>query len=205
MTHTLHRRGDNQSLQEDYVVLVMPAQGVNVQGSDEKLRKLWEIFSQYDVVNWGDATNGNKYNFSLDELKKKKSMIGHAVFKEQATLTKFLRELKETDLGLSTVVSGLYDEVKGCCGSLGVKLHTVEHSLGVHGNTKKLPPENVLEIHTMCGHAMVAPNLIKAMAEEVKIGKKTAEAAAGELARHCACGVFNPYRAAKLLKKMAAG
>jgi hypothetical protein len=132
-------------------------------------------------------------------------MIGHAVFKEQATLTKFLRELKETDLGLSTVVSGLYDEVKGCCGSLGVKLHTVEHSLGVHGNTKKLPPENVLEIHTMCGHAMVAPNLIKAMAEEVKIGKKTAEAAADELARHCACGVFNPYRAAKLLKKMAAG
>jgi hypothetical protein len=205
MTHTLHRRGDNQSLQEDYVVLVMPAQGVNVQGSDEKLRKLWEIFSQYDVVNWGDATNGNKYDFSLDELKKKKSMIGHAVFKEQATLTKFLRELKETDLGLSTVVSGLYDEVKGCCGSLGVKLHTVEHSLGVHGNTKKLPPENVLEIHTMCGHAMVAPNLIKAMAEEVKIGKKTAEAAADELARHCACGVFNPYRAAKLLKKMAAG
>jgi hypothetical protein len=205
MTHTLHRRGDHQSLQEDYVVLVMPAQGVNVQGSVERLRKLWEIFSRYDVVNWGDATNGNKYGFSLDELKKKKSMIGHAVFKDKGALAKFIRELQETDLGLSTVVSGLYDEVKGCCGSLGIKLHTVEHSLGVHGNTKKLPPENVLEIHTMCGHAMVAPNLIKAMAEEVKKGKKTAEAAADELARHCACGVFNPYRAAKLLRKVAAG
>jgi hypothetical protein len=205
MTHTLHRRGDHQSLQEDYVVLVMPAQGVNVQGSVERLRKLWEIFSRYDVVNWGDATNGNKYGFSLDELKKKKSMIGHAVFKDKGALAKFIRELQETDLGLSTVVSGLYDEVKGCCGSLGIKLHTVEHSLGVHGNTKKLPPENVLEIHTMCGHAMVAPNLIKAMAEEVKKGKKTAEAAADELARHCACGVFNPYRAAKLLKKVAPG
>jgi len=202
MTHTLHRRGDEQSLREDYVVLVMPSQGINVEGSAEKLHRLWEIFSHYDVVNWGDATNGNKYSFSLEEFKKKKSMIGHAVFKDKESLTKFLKELKEADLGLSTVVSGLYDEVKGCCNSLGIKLHTVEHSLGIHGNTQRLPPENVLEIHTLCGHAMVSPNLIKAMAEEIKKGKKTAEAAANELGRHCTCGIFNPYRAAKLLKKM---
>jgi hypothetical protein len=204
MTHTLHRRGDVSSLREDYVVLVMPSQGINVEGAAEKLHKLWEIFSRYDVVNFGDATNGNKYNLSLKELVKRKSMIGHAVFKDKGTLTKFLRELKEADLGLSTVVSGLYDEVQGCCASLGVKLHTVEHSLGIHGNTKKLPPENILEIHSMCGHAMVSPNLIKVMVEEVKKGGKTLEAAADELARHCACGVFNPYRAAKLLRKMAA-
>jgi hypothetical protein len=56
----------------------------------------------------------------------------------------------------------------------------------------------------MGDHARVAPNLIKSMVEEVKKGKKTAEAAADELARHCGCGVFNPYRAAKLLQKMAA-
>lgn len=203
MTHTLHRRGNAQSLQEDYIALIMPAQGVNVEGSVEKLRKLWDIFSHYNVVNWGDATNGNKYNFTLEEFKKKKSMIGHAVFKDKETLTQFIKELKEAELGLSTVISGLYDEVKGCCGSLGIKLHTVEHSLGVHGNIKKLPPENILEIHTMCGHSMVAPNLIKAMVEEVKRGKKTAEAAADELARHCACGIFNPHRTAKLLQKMA--
>ncbi len=51
---------------------------------------------------------------------------------------------------------------------------------------------------------MVTPNLIKAMVEEVKKGKKTAEGAADERARHCGCGVFNLYRAAKLLKKIAA-
>ena len=203
MTHTLHRRGDVQSLHEDYVVLVMAAQGVNVQGSEPKFQKLWDICSRYNIVNFGDAMNGNKYTFSLEELKKKKSMIGHAVFKEKETLTRFIKELKETNLGLSTVVSGLYDEVKGCCNGLGIKLHTVEHSLGVHGNTKKLPPENVLEVHTMCGHAMVSPNLIKVLLEEIQKGKKTAEAAADELARHCACGIFNPYRAAKLLKKLA--
>ncbi len=56
MTHTLHRKGDTQSLKEDYVVLIMPAQGVNVPGSDEKLKTLWEIFSHYNVVNFG---NGN--------------------------------------------------------------------------------------------------------------------------------------------------
>ncbi|MFH1758543.1 MAG: hypothetical protein ABH969_10910 [Pseudomonadota bacterium] len=202
MTHTLHRRGDNQSLQEDYVVLIMPAQGVNVPGSDEKLKKLWEIFSRYNVVNFGNG-NYNKFNLSLEDLKTKKSMIGHAVFKEKETLTQFVKELQEADLGLSTVLSGLYDEVKDCCGSLGIKLHTVEHSLGVHGNTKKLPAENVLEIHTMCGHALIGPNLIATMVEEIKKGKKTAEAAAEELARQCSCGIFNPYRAAKMLKKMA--
>jgi hypothetical protein len=203
MTHTLHRRGDRESLREDFVVLVMPAQGINVEGSAEKLKKLWDIFSRYEVVNWGDATNGNKYNFSLEELKKKKSMIGHAVFKDKESLKNFLKELKEADLGLSTVVSGLYEEVSNCCASWGIKLHTVEHSLGVHGNTSKLPPENILEIHTMCGHAMVSPNLIRSMVEEVKSGKRTAESAADELARHCACGIFNPYRAKKLIAKMA--
>lgn len=203
MTHTLHRRGDLESLREDFVVLIMPAQGINVEGSAEKLKKLWDIFAKYEVVNWGDATNGNKYNFSLEDLKNKKSMIGHAVFKNKEDLQKFIKELKEADLGLSTVISGLYKEVKNCCSSLGLKLHTVEHSLGVHGNTKMLPPENILEVHTMCGHAMVSPNLIRAMVEEVKKGKKTAEAAADELARHCACGIFNPYRAKKLIAKMA--
>jgi len=202
MTHTLHRKGDTQSLKEDYVVLIMPAQGVNVPGSDEKLKKLWEIFSHYNVVNFGNG-QANKCTVSLEDLKKKKSMIGHAVFKDKETLTKFVKELKEADLGLSTVLSGLYDDVKGCCGSLGINLHTVEHSLGVHGNTKKLPPENVLEIHTMCGHAQIAPNLIETMVEDIKKGKKTAEAAADELGRHCPCGVFNPFRAARLLKKMA--
>ncbi len=203
MTHTLHRRGDTQSLQEDYIALIIPAQGINVEGSVEKLRKLWDIFSHYNVVNWGDATNGNRYNYTLEELKKQKSMIGHAVFKDKESLSKFIKELQQADLGLSTVVSGLQDEVKGCCGSLGIKIHTVEHSLGVHGKIKNLPPENILEVHTMCGHSMVAPNLIRAMVEEVKKGQKTPEAAADELARHCACGIFNPYRAAKLLKRMA--
>ena len=204
MTHSLHRRGDDHTLMEDYVVIVMASKGINVEGSQEKFHKLWDICSHYDIVNFGNVINGNKYNLSLEGFKKCKTLIAQVVFKDKDTLTRFLKELKKANLGLSTVVSGLYDEVKTCCAALGDKIHTAEHSLGIHGKTQKLPPENILEVTTMCGHALVSSNLIKGMVEEVKKGKKTLEAAADELARHCACGIFNPYRAAQLLKKMAA-
>ena len=202
MTHSLHRRGDDRSLMEDYVVIFMPSKGINLEGAQEKIRKLWDLCSHYDIVNFGNVTNGNKYNLSLEELKKCQTLVAQVVFKDKGTLTRFLKELKEANLGLSTVVSGLYDEVKACCATLGDKIHTVEHSLGIHGQTQKLPPENILEVTTMCGHALVSSNLVKGMAEEVKKGRKTPEAAGDELARHCACGIFNPYRAAQLLKKM---
>ncbi len=204
MTHSLHRRGDDRSLMEDYVVIAMSSKGINVEGSQEKFQKLWDICSHYDVVNFGNVVNGNKYNLSLEGFKKCQTLIAQVVFKDKDTLTRFLKELKEANLGLSTVVSGLYDEVKACCATLGDKIHTTEHSLGIHGKTQKLPPENILEVTTMCGHALVSSNLVKGMVEEVKKGKKTLQAAADELARHCACGIFNPYRAAQLLKKMAA-
>ena len=173
MTHSLHRRGDDRSLMEDYVVIVMPSKGINLEGAQEKIRKLWDLCSHYDIVNFGNVTNGTKYDLSLEELKKYQTLVAQVVFKEKATLTRFLKELKEANLGLSTVVSGLYDEVKACCATLGDKIHTVEHSLGIHGQTQKLPPENILEVTTMCGHALVSSNLVKGMAEEMKKGRKT--------------------------------
>jgi len=44
---------------------------------------------------------------------------------------------------------------------------------------------------------------VKSMADEVKAGRKTADEAAKVLAPQCACGIFNPDRAAKLLTAMA--
>lgn len=67
----------------------------------------------------------------------------------------------------------------------------------------KLPSNDILEVTTMCGHAMVSPNLVKAMAKEVKSGAKTPQEAAKLLAPNCDCGIFNIARAAKLLKAMA--
>jgi hypothetical protein len=94
--------------------------GINVQGSEPKFQKLWDICSWYKIENSGEAMTGNKYTFSLEDLKKR-CLVGHAVFKDQETLTRFIKELKEAELGLSTVVSGLYDDVKGCCGRVGIK------------------------------------------------------------------------------------
>ena len=84
------------------------------------------------------------------------------------------------------------------------RVHTVEHSLGIHGNTEKLPDEGILEITTMCGHALVSASLVTHLADQIKSGDMDYKAASTELSRGCACGIFNPYRAEKLLEKVVA-
>jgi hypothetical protein len=54
----------------------------------------------------------------------------------------------------------------------------------------------------MCGHGLVSGRLVKKMVEDIKKNKITVEKAAIELAKPCLCGIFNPDRAAKLLKKL---
>jgi hypothetical protein len=66
-----------------------------------------------------------------------------------------------------------------------------------------LPGDDILEVTTMCGHALIAANLVQSMVDEVKAGRKTADEAAKTLAPQCACGIFNPARAAKLIAAMA--
>lgn len=202
MTHTLHRRGEEKSLKEDYIMLVMPAQGFNMEGSEEKLRKVFEIISHYKVVNFGNARNGNSHRTTLDRLIKADNRIAHAVFQDRENLLGCLRELKEKDLGISVVISGLYASVVQCCQTLGLKPHTVEHSLGTYGAVEKLPRAGVMEIITMCGHAMVSPNLVESLVEEVRAKKRAVEEASVELSRLCDCGIFNPPRAAKLMGKL---
>ena len=115
MTHTLHRRGERESLAEDYVVLVMPAKGVNFEGSEEKMRQIWEVFSRHkeDLVNFGNLKDGNSHMTDMETFLKVRSRIAHAVFKDREALKRCLAELKDRDLGISVVVSGLHDEVEG--------------------------------------------------------------------------------------------
>jgi hypothetical protein len=49
---------------------------------------------------------------------------------------------------------------------------------------------------------MVSYNLIDHMVKEIRRGKMTCKAAAKKLSRMCDCGIFNTYRAEKLLRKM---
>ena len=128
--------------------------------------------------------------------------IVHFVFTDREIVKKVLTELKKAELGTSVVVSGLLEAAGQLCKEVGLKMHTVEFSGGIHGKVELLPERPILEITTMCGHGMVASNLVKEMARQVRRGKKTLEEAALELAEPCQCGVFNPKRAEELLKTL---
>jgi len=173
------------------------------------MQQIWEVISHYeqDLVNFGNHypnwSGGDLYD--LKALQKAKSRIIHAVFRDREKLKACLKEIKERDFGISTVVSGLCGETEKICAEIGLAPHTVNYSLGVHGRTERLPEGEVLEIHTMCGHAMVSYNLIRHMVKQIEKGKITCRGAARKLARMCDCGIFNTYRAEKLLEKITAG
>ncbi|WP_347487769.1 hypothetical protein ABDB91_11085 [Desulfoscipio sp. XC116] len=205
MTHTLHRVGNRESLEGDWVFLCMPSKDINHEGSGLKLRRFLEICLENDCVTLGDCRKGNEYHQgSMENMlaNVEDRAVVTATFNNKEAVVKMLKALKEEDLGLSIVVSGLADEVAECCSKTGLKPHTVEHSLGRWGKLEKLPQKEYLEIATMCGHAMVSVNLIQEMVEKVKKGKLTPEKAAGELFKPCMCGIFNTDRAAKLIAEM---
>jgi len=205
MTHTLHREGDRENLRDDYVVFTMSAKTVNAKGSAAKMKRFFEILEKYHPVNYGDMKTGNTFERDRDTIYDgiQDTSIVHFVFTDKETVERVLAELKKEDLGTSVVVSGLVDTTDALCKRVGIgHMHTVEFSGGIHGKLSLLPEKPVLEVMTMCGHGMVASNLVREMADQVKKGKKSLEEAGIELAKPCQCGIFNTKRAEKLLKKM---
>jgi hypothetical protein len=207
MTHSLHRQGDHSSLSRDFVVFAISAQGVNSTGSASKFRQFAAIVQKYHPVNLGDMRTGNMLALDVATIAEntQDNSIFHAVFTDPEVVGQVLAELRAADLGLSIVVSGLFDAVNQCCRAAGLSEHTVEHSLGILGRTERLPAREVQEISTMCGHGMVAFSLIEHLAGEVARGAVTMESACKTLARQCHCGIFNPVRAAELLTTYIAG
>ena len=207
MTHTLHRSGTKESLSEDFVFLYMPSAGINTDGANPKLRKFLEIAQRHNAVNMGDASYGNMHAKGiqnvLDNVKKEGITAVHAVFDNEKDTAAMLKDIKEADMGLSLVVSGIFDRVQELCKKNGIHRHAVTYSLKIWGKTEKLPPEPVLDIGTMCGHGMISAGRILSVADDVKAGRKSAADAAKDLAKQCDCGIFNPTRAAKLLAAMA--
>ena len=205
MTHTLHRRGSEENLKRDYVLLCMAAKGINEKGSEEKMREFLRINLRHNPVNIGDMRTGNMYNVPVDEIMKKvtSTSIVHGVFTDRDTVMNVLKDLKEADLGLSVVVSGPFSCVGELCKAVGLSPHSVDYSGDIWGKRDKLPPDEILEVTTMCGHAMVATNLVQSLIDEIKAGERSAEDAGKELARVCECGIFNPVRAAELLRELA--
>lgn len=206
MTHTLHRIGTDESLAEDYVLLMMPSKDINHEGSAPKLRRFFELALENRAIKIGDCRLGNEYHQGgVDKLMAnvQDRAVIHASFKDQESLISMLRALREEDLGLSVVVSGLFDQVRHCCREAGLQGHSINQSLGRWGRTDLLPFRPILELNAMCGHGMVTVKLIEKVVEDIRREAITAEEGAEELFKPCMCGVFNPYRAAKLLRNLA--
>jgi hypothetical protein len=199
--------GTEESLLEDYVVLIMPSKDINHEGSGPKMRRFFEMALEVGAIKIGDCRLGNEYHQGgvekIIENVEDRAVV-HAVFKNKDSLIKMLAALKEAKLGLSVVVSGLFDHVGQCCRQVGLEKHTINQSLGRWGHTDKLPNQEILQINTMCGHGMVAVGLIEEVIADVRAGECTPEEGAERLFQPCMCGIFNPYRAARLLTEAAA-
>lgn len=206
MTHTLHRFGDEQSLKNDFVVFAIAAQTVNAKGINPEFKVFEDIVRKYNPVNFGDMKTGNQFNVGVETIHEsyKDNSIVHAVFTDEDTVVKVLKEIHDADLHVSIVVSGLLEATAECCHKAGIAPHTAEYSVGIWGKRELLPSDDVLSISTMCGHGMIAFPLVESMVEKIKKGLVTPEKAAEKIASVCHCGVFNPARAASILKKMAA-
>lgn len=204
MTHSLHRKGETSELHRDFVVLSMAAQGFNNVQSADKLREIFKIIVKYGPVNYGEVFSGPIFRSSNEEMlaNMKDNSYIHFVFDEREKVSGFLRELKEADYAMSVVVTSVVEEVRKACEEAGLKMHTVNFSGGIMGNTSLLPEEPVLEITTMCGHGLISANLVKQMVRDLKKGRGDYREFAIDLAEQCQCGIFNPDRAEKILMRM---
>lgn len=205
MTHTNHRQGNLASLNKDYVVFIKFAKGINHKGAGPKFQEFLRLGLKYGAVNAGSGgiRVGNMFTAAIEEMVDRVAKAGsvYTVFDDREKAEAFVMEMVKADLGLSVIVSGLFKEVDGMCRAAGIKRHTVQCSLGVWGKVERLPEEEILDITTMCGHGMLASNLVRRMAVEVSANSISLDEAAGILAKPCVCGVFNPTRAGELLRR----
>lgn len=214
MTHTLHRQGSVESLERDYCVLALVARQFDLATEERKasavqrLQGICDTMAKHGPANLGSlyvADGTYAHDKTAEEIRAGLKPNGFVlcVYEDRTKLRDVLAELKEKDFGISITVSGLIDRVFDTCEEVGLAPHTISYSLGVWGKRNLLPKAELLEITSMCGHAMTSANLVNRAIEDIRAGRKTAEAAAKEIAKPCACGCFNTSRAAELLRQAA--
>ena len=205
MSHSLHRCGTFENLQNDYTFYARTSRWVNREGCGPKLRRILEILLSEKPVNFGSSHAGKSFKAGLDPqeyaLTLDKAYGVACCFSDMESIRNVLEKLKETNLGISIVVGGLIDELVEAAKSLDLKPHTALLSLGVHGKKASLPEEKTLEITTMCGHGMVSSKLTQTVIEKIKSKEMSPEEGANYLAQPCPCGIFNTSRCESLLKK----
>lgn len=209
MTHTLHRFGDRKN---DIAWLITPRIGVNTNNLPAKLKTIISILDEVGIKMWGFGASKNTFMVPRETLVKElmetaEKQPGVArlrgVINSRDQLEKFVKRLKEADVGLSVTISWLIEDTLKLCKELNIKPHSINISLGVWGRKDLLPDSKILEVTTMCGHGMVSPRLVSYVIDEIRKGRMTPKSAAILLARQCPCGVFNIEKAEKLLAQLA--
>lgn len=223
MTNTLHRYGDSESLQKDFIVFAIPCRGYNDKDCVPKLREFLRLASKHKPVNLGDASRGGIYRPSKElnplshwrrdqqpDFETVMEQVANpttvaAVFDNERAVEAFVQELRTKDLGLSINISASIDRAEACCRDVGLNRHSVEYSLGFMGKVDRLADRRVLELATMCGHGMISFTFARKMIDWVKEGRRTPDQACVYLSRFCSCGIFNPTRAKDILEKARVG
>ena len=151
------------------------------------------------------SDNGNMHAYQEHEIIEKitEGRGSNVIFSDKENVIGFIKELQNINYSISVTCSGLEKSVREISDACGLKIHSVNMSLGVFGNTAKLPRKEVLEITTMCGHHQVSPLLVEEMAKQVREKKITSHQAAKNLVRPCPCGVVNFERAKEIIDRLA--
>ena len=206
MTHSLHRRGDVESLKKDFLVLSCTAKGFNDGWYREPAKEFVRIVMKHKPVNGGDMRTGNILYKTPQEIidNVTSTTILEWTFDDKQNVIELVRELKDRDLGISIVLTGMIDEANDVVEKAGLpKVHTREYSLGTLGKVRVLPEYEVLEFTTMCGHAMIASEQVKKAIVDSRKGHCSVREAAVQMGKCCSCGNFNVNRAVELLEKNA--
>ena len=205
MSHTLHRFGPEETFQNDFPIISRPAMKINHEGAAPKMRRVMEICLDEGPVNWGSLTTKQNLTLGFDrnELLNKTEDNSPAMgcFDNSEKVVNVLKKLKEEDLGMSVVITGLRDKVEDICLEAGLTPHSADLALGIFGDTSLLPDDETMCYTTMCGHAMISAGLVKQIRKAVCEGRMDVETGAKLLAKPCYCGIFNISRAKDLLEE----
>lgn len=189
MTHSNHRQGTCRNLSDDFVVLAKP--GGTSLDPKAAIHRFRDIGFRHGPVN----VPGIQSPLSA----------AHLVYDSKEKVTGFLKDMARADLGLSITVAGPCDTVEECCHAADLDPYLVNLSLGFWGKTAMLPPHDILEITTMCGHGRISPNLVWDLAGRVSQNKMSPAEASRKMGKLCLCNIFNEVRAAKLMPGLVAG
>jgi hypothetical protein len=204
MTHTLHRFQSASNRSEEFVFLCTPAKGINTEGAAPKLRRILKLLYNAGPANIGFyGCNGDRPSYEDIERHLTDHSRLRCLFDDRTKVVHLLRRIKAEEAGLSIAVTGSLSQVLSIAREAGLTPHTVNLSLGVFGKTERLPPEEILEVSTMCGHGIISFQLVEAAFEDVRRGKRTVEEAWRTLDRPCSCGLVNPARTRAILEKEA--